>query len=148
MSLEPALRREPDAEGLPVRFVNGEEFLIPRCPTKPLFERPDGRWVLTGEEYLPLFAEHLTYFSNLELKQGEKLKDDEAEEYACHSGELQAEALGLNYDVTSEHLKELCDPTDPVLTLAVIFALRHGIPPADGGPQAEEKKTTPSSGSG
>ena len=150
MSLENDLRRDPEATGLPVKFANGEEFLVPLCPTKPLFEKKDGHWVLVGEEYTEPLAGHLEYFRQLWKDKPANvaaLEGEEAEKYVRHSGALQAEALSLNYEVGAEHLKELCDPTDAALTAVVLYALRIGKLTEKPG-DAEEKKTVPPSSSG
>lgn len=143
MSLENDLRREPETDGLPIKFANGEEFLVPLCPTKPLFDQKDGHWTLVGEEYTEPIAGHLEYFRKLWADKPASmmaLEGEEAERYVKHSGGLQAEALALNYEVGLEHLKELCDPTDALLTGVILYALRVGSLP-DKTEEPPKKKT-------
>lgn len=145
MQLENCSRRSEDIEGLPIKFKNGEEFLIPLAPVKPRFEKKDDAWRLVGEEYAPPIASHLEFFRDFWTDRDDNpasINDADGRQWVEHSGALQAEALSLNYDLSAEDLSELCDPTDTALTGQVMYAVRIGNLPDEiqDDPDGTEKK--------
>ncbi len=126
MSLEQQCRRKPDIEGIPVRLRNGEDWLIPKGEIVPIFEKEDGQWMLKRMGIGGPFKKRFNRIHELLEKAAEKdsLPKDMFEEMTTLGLEIPAMALDQNYDLTSDQIGDLIDPTDQKMLTNIMAALR------------------------